>query len=70
MSLARRVERIEDRLEPEEGPWLRWPNDDGTITEVPGCRSLNDPKIAIAVARLDEAETKHDDDGIRQNPTF
>jgi hypothetical protein len=56
-SLSRRVDRIEEQLEPEKGPWLRWPNDDGTFTEVPGCRSLNDPQIAIAIARAtDEAD--------------
>jgi hypothetical protein len=36
-SLARRLDRIEKQWEPEKGPWLRWPNDDGTFTEVPGC---------------------------------
>jgi len=49
--LLRRVDRIEKRLEPDKGPWLQWSNPDGTFTEVPGCRSLNDPKIAIGIAR-------------------
>jgi hypothetical protein len=57
-SLSRRVDRIEERLEPEEGPWLRWPNGDGTFSEVPGCRSLNDPQIAIAIARTTDETGK------------
>lgn len=52
-SLSMRVDRIEGRLEPQEGPRLRWPNDDGTFTEIPGCRSLNDPKIVLALVRVE-----------------
>jgi len=64
MSIESRLKRVEEQLEPEKGPWLRWPNPDGTVTEVPGCRSLNDPQIALAVAGLTD-----DDDRIRHNPT-
>ena len=71
--LSRRVDRIEERLEPEKGVCLRWPNTDGTVTEVPGCRSLNDPQIAIAIARHGAGpiakRLTDDDDGIRQKPT-
>ncbi len=41
-SLSRRVDRIEEQLEPDRGPCLRWPNPDGTFTEIHGCRSLAD----------------------------
>ncbi len=71
--LQRRVDRIEEQLEPDKGPGLRWPNDDGTFTEVPGCRSLNDPEIVLRVAGLRPgriAERLTDDaDRIRRNPT-
>lgn len=49
-SLSRRVDRIEEQLEPNSGPCLRWPNPDGTFIEVPGCRSLADV-AAICRAR-------------------
>ena len=52
MSIESRLKRIEEQLEPDKGPGLQWPNDDGTFTEVPGCRSLNDPEIALRVAGL------------------
>jgi hypothetical protein len=42
MSIEGRLKRIEKRLESEEGPSLRWPNPDGTFTEIHGCRSLAD----------------------------
>jgi hypothetical protein len=42
MSIEGRLKRIEERLEPEDGPSLRWPNPDGTFTEIPGCRNLLD----------------------------
>jgi hypothetical protein len=57
-SLYRRVDRIEAELEPDRGEGLRWPNPDGTFTEVPGCRSLNDPQIAIAIARTTDETGK------------
>ncbi len=50
-NLSRRVDRIEERLKPDTGPGLRWLNGDGTFMEVPGCRTLNDPKIALTIAR-------------------
>lgn len=50
-SLSRRIDKIEERLEPDAGPVLRFPNGDGTFMEVRGVRSLNDPQIALAVAR-------------------
>jgi len=49
-SLSKRLDRITERLEPDKGPGLRWPNEDGTFTEIPGCLTLNDPKIAVRVA--------------------
>jgi hypothetical protein len=42
MSIKGRLKRIEEQLEPDRGPWLRWPNPDGTFTEIHGCRSLAD----------------------------
>jgi hypothetical protein len=42
MSIKGRLKRIEERLGPEDGPWLRWPNPNGTFTEIRGCRSLVD----------------------------
>jgi len=51
-SLSKRIDRIEERLDPDKGPGLHWPNGDGTFTEIPGCLSLNDPKIALRVASL------------------
>ena len=41
-NLHRRVDRIEEQLEPDKGVCLRWPNPDGTFTEIHGCRSLAD----------------------------
>jgi hypothetical protein len=72
-NLSRRVDRIEGQLEADKGACLRWPNGDGTFTEVPGCRSLNDPEIALGVAgrgagRIGERLTD-DADRIRHNPT-
>jgi len=65
-SLLKRVDKIEDQLEPDRGPGLQWPNDDGTFTEVPGCRSLNDPQIALGIARgsagQDDERPTDDDD--------
>jgi len=63
-ALTRRIGRIEGRLKLDRGPGLRWPNPDGTFTEVPGCRSLNDPKIALGIAkgeagRIPERLTDH-----------
>jgi hypothetical protein len=67
-SLARRVDRIEERLAPEKGPWLRWPNADGTFTEVPGCRSLADVAAICRTRGRERSEVNHDD-RIRHNPT-
>jgi hypothetical protein len=70
-SLTQRVERIEERLKPECGPWLQWPNSDGTFTEAPGCRSLNDvyAKYVLPYERARaKGETDHAD-RIRHNPT-
>jgi hypothetical protein len=60
--LARRVDRIEERLNPDQGPGLRWPNGDGTFTEVRGCVSLADIVAVCSSARAH-------DDRIRHNPT-
>jgi hypothetical protein len=72
-SLSRRIDKIEEQLEPNKGACLRWPNPDGTFTEMPGCRDLNDPEIAIRVATLGVGRIAErltdDDDGIRHNPT-
>ncbi|GEM_PF-2491806 len=51
-SLSRRVDKIQEQLEPENGPVFRWPNRDGTFIEVRGVRSLNDPKLVLRVASL------------------
>ncbi len=49
-NLQKRVKKIEERLEPDAGGCLRWPNPDGTFTEIPGCRSLAD-LCALSLAR-------------------
>jgi len=41
-NMARRIDQIERRLEPEKGEWLKWPCPDGSFIEVPGCRTLVD----------------------------
>jgi hypothetical protein len=68
MSIEGRLKRIEKRLESEEGPSLRWPNPDGTFTEIHGCRSLADI-VAICHAKGRERSEANHDDGIRHNPT-
>jgi len=71
-NLSRHIDRIEEQLEPDNGACLRWPNPDGTFIEVPGCRSLNDPAIALGIAkgnREDDWNEDDDADRIRQNPT-
>ncbi len=50
-SLSKRIDRIEELLEPDTGPVLRWPNGDGTLIEVPGCRSLIDLVALVGVER-------------------
>lgn len=47
--LSRRIEKIEKKLEPKKGQWLKFPDGKGGFIEVPGCRSL------IDVAALDGA---------------
>ena len=57
-SLSRRLDKIEKKLEPEKGHWLRFPDGKGGFIEIPGCRSIIDI-IAIAGAsknKLDENE--------------
>ena len=63
---ARRLKTIERKLMPgreEKLPIviIKRPNGDGTFTEIPGCWSLNDPQIALGVAR---AGRRADDDEI------
>jgi hypothetical protein len=75
--LSRRIDKIEKALEPDAGACLRWPNPDGTFTEIPGCRSLADLYAqSLARGRGAGARKNHqviggcDDDGIGQNRTF
>ena len=60
--LSRRLDKIEKKLKPEKGHWLRFPDGKGGFIEVPGCRSLIDV-AALAEARrhrekTDETERK------------
>ena len=59
-NLKRRIEKVERKLEPEKGKWLRWPDGKGGFIEVPGCRTLLDV-VAMCMASkrdkgLDETE--------------
>ena len=60
--LSRRIEKIERRLKPEKGEWLKFPCLDGTFIEVPGCRSLADVAALAGIGRndasVDETERK------------
>lgn len=70
-NLSKRVDRIEEQLEPNKGPSLLWPSDDGTFTEIPGCRSLLDvyAKYILPYERAKKEGATDDGDGIRHNPT-
>ena len=70
-NLQGRVERIEERLESEEGPGLRWPKPDGTFTEISGCRNLLNvyAKYVLPYERSREKSEVNHDDRIRRNPT-
>ena len=41
-SLSRRVDKIEERLEPDKGACLRFPMGDGRFVELPGCGDMQD----------------------------
>jgi hypothetical protein len=75
MSLARRVERIEDRLEPDKGACLRFPMGDGTFIELPGCRNMQDVYVKYVLPGEREMAQRaatgltDDADRIRQNRT-
>ena len=64
--LSRRIDKIERRLKPEKGQWLKFPCPDGSFIEVPGCRTLIDvlARVANEKARrkceetMDETERK------------
>ena len=60
--LLRRIDKIERALKPEKGEWLKWPCEDGTFVEVPGCRSLVDVAAIVGAGRndteVDETEQK------------
>ena len=60
-SLQRRVGRIEEQLEPDDGPGLRWPNPDGTFIEVHGCQSLADITALCRANETEKGEANHDD---------
>ncbi|MEA3227122.1 MAG: hypothetical protein U9Q07_14325 [Planctomycetota bacterium] len=40
--LSRRIDKIERRLKPEKGEWLKWPDEKGGYIKLPGCRSVVD----------------------------
>ena len=56
--LSRRLDKIEKKLEPEEGHWLRYPDGKGGFIEVPGSRSIFDVLALVGVSKekLDETE--------------
>lgn len=57
-NLKRRLEKIENRLEPEKGKTTRFPLPDGSFIEIPGYWSLFDV-LALAMAsdkKMDETE--------------
>jgi len=60
--LSRRLDKIEKKLEPEKGPWLKLPDGKGGFIEVPGCCTWIDMVAKYVVKksgkRLDETERK------------
>ena len=58
-NMARRIEKIERRLEPEKGEWLKFPCPDGSFIEVPGCRTVIDvvARVMNEKARRKREET-------------
>jgi hypothetical protein len=60
--LSKRIDKIERRLKPEKGEWLKWPCPDGSFIEVPGCRSLVGVAARAGIGRkdaeVDETERK------------
>ena len=59
-NLKRRVEKIEQALEPEKGACLRFPDGQGGFIEAPGCRTLLDVVVRCGgigkTRELDETE--------------
>jgi len=60
--LSRRVDKIEQKLQPEKGYWLRFPNGKGGFIEVPGCRSIADVAALAGIGshreQMNETERK------------
>ena len=56
--LSRRIDKIERRLKPEKGEWLKFPCPDGSFIEVPGCRTLID---VMARAMNEKARRKREE---------
>ena len=60
--LSRRVDKIERRLKPEKGEWLKFPDGKGGYIEVPHCYSLIDVAAIVGIgsdyAGVDETERK------------
>ena len=60
--LSRRLDKIEKKLEPEKGQWLRLPDGEGGYIEVPGCRTLIDVLALAGIGKheetMDETEQK------------
>ena len=52
--LSRRLDKIEKKLEPEKGHWLRFPDGKGGFIEVPGCRSIVDVLARAGIGKHEE----------------
>lgn len=62
MNIRDRLRKIEKKLQPEKGEWLKFPDGEGGYIEVPGRRTLLDV-IALAQAqkhkqKMNETERK------------
>ena len=60
--LSRRLDKIEKKLKPEKGHWLRFPDGEGGFIEVPGCDNVMDVIALVGIRKvdheLDETERK------------
>ena len=60
--LSKRIEKIEQKLRPEKGHWLRFPDGEGGFIEVPGCQTIADVAALAGIGshreQMDETERK------------